>query len=249
MKFKLSPKMPKVSEYLAKVSNFLGKVHEYFIKMARLSVEWFSKFEKSLFTRVLRVICTVLLPVILLTSFFVFDGEDYWESVFLVWVLSIPAYFVLFLLSKIVDGKSLVIKLSMSDLEPGSESSHEREVFKDEQSDELSDDWKTPEPVDNMGTTVSRFPGREYKELADAWGLDMENDREAIKKHLDKVLLMGEESVNKHAKDIRDFLLAMAREEKRLYGKTYTFYKGLYDISDDRSLIMLVRRLLYELYI
>lgn len=246
MKFKLGPKMPKASEYPAKVSDFFGKVYEYFTKMVRLLVKWFSKFEKVLFTRVLRVTCTVLLPVILLTSFFVFDGEDYWESVFLVWVLSIPAYFVLFLLSKIVDGKSLVIKLSMSDFE-SDVSTHERKVFKDEQSDELSDDWETPEPIDDAGTTVSRFRGRDYKELADVWGLDAENDREAIRKHLDKVLLMGEESVNKHARDIRDFLLSMAREEKKCTGKTYTFYKGLYDISDDRSLIILVKRLLYEL--
>ncbi len=249
MKFKLNPKIPKVSEYPAKASNFFGKINEYFTKMARSFVEWFGKFEKSLFTRVLRVISTVLLPVILLTSFFVFDGEDYWESVFLVWVLSIPTYFVLFLLSRIVDGKSLVIKLSMSDFEPDSVSSQEKKVFKDEQSDELSDDWETPEPIDDTGTTESRFRGMEFKELAEAWGLDAENDKEAIKKHLDKVLLMGEESVNKHARDIRDFLLSMAREEKRRYGKTYTFYKGLYDISDDRSLIVLVRRLLYELYV
>lgn len=247
MKFKLGSKIPKISEYPAKVSDFFGEVYEYFTKMVRLLVKWFNKFEKVLFTRVLRVTCTVLLPVILLTSFFVFDGEDYWEFVFLVWVLSIPTYFVLFLLSKIVDGKSLVIKLSMSDFAPDSVSFNERKVFKGEQSDELSDDWETPEPIDETETTVSRFHGREYKELADVWGLDAENDREAIRKHLDKVLLMGEESVNKHARDIRDFLLSMAREEKRHYGKTYTFYKGLYDISDDRSLIILVRRLLYEL--
>ncbi|MGA8943072.1 MAG: hypothetical protein WB502_10200 [Thermoactinomyces sp.] len=246
MTFKPGPKISKGSEYLAKVSGFFGRGYKNFIKTARLSAEWFGKFEKSLFTRVLRVICTVLLPVILITSFFVFDGEDYWESVFLVWIISIPTYFFLFLLSRMVDGKSLVIRLSMSDSRPDSVSSHEKEVFK---ADEQPDDWETPEPVDDTGESESEFRGLEYKELAEAWGLDIENDREAIRKHLDKVLLMGEESVNKHARDIRDFLLSMAREEKRRHGKTYTFYKGLYDIRDDRALIMLVRRLLNELYV